>query len=123
MRIPLLALMILLPAFSQTTASPGAAAGQQLHVTVPTPDSPQPVTVSANSIIRDMPYPSVLHLKGNVEIKMPVCIPAKGSAMVCDGYMTLTADEADFNENTGKIDARGSVSVTPLRHEKERRKK
>ena len=31
--------------------------------------------------------------------------------------MVVTADEAEFHEDTGQIEARGNVSVTPLRHE------
>jgi len=57
------------------------------------------VNLAASHIERGASYPSVIHLKGNVEIKM------KG--------LKLFADEADFNENDGKIEARGVVRVIP----------
>jgi hypothetical protein len=106
----MLALLVLIVgtlAFSQ--------ADQLLHVTVPTPNSHQPVAVSAASIVRDTPYPSVIHLKGSVEVKMPICVQRQGSGMDCEGYMILHADEADFHEDTGRVDARGNVSITPVR--------
>jgi lipopolysaccharide assembly outer membrane protein LptD (OstA) len=57
------------------------------------------VQVAANSIERGAQYPSIIHLKGNVEIKM------KG--------LKLFADEAEFNEADGEIEARGVVRVVP----------
>jgi lipopolysaccharide assembly outer membrane protein LptD (OstA) len=43
--------------------------------------------------------PRLTHLKGNVEIRT--------------NTMTLTADEAYFNEDTGEIEASGTVRVKP----------
>ena len=40
-----------------------------------------------------------MHLKGSVEIRVA-------------GFI-LRADEADYNEKTGEIDAHGDVKVTP----------
>jgi len=79
----------------------------------------QAATVKANQIERGSHYPSVIHLTGGVEIKTPVCLPtgAQGK-LICDGYMILRADEASYHEDSGRIDARGSVSVIPLLHEK-----
>jgi lipopolysaccharide assembly outer membrane protein LptD (OstA) len=75
--------------------------------------------LTALSIERETQYPSVVHLKGNVEIKSPVCLPVgKKGALVCDGYTLLRADEVDFHEDTGEIEARGSVRLSGLRHEK-----
>jgi lipopolysaccharide assembly outer membrane protein LptD (OstA) len=55
----------------------------------------------------------VIHLKGNVEIKTTTCIPVgRRRATVCEGAMVLRADEADFHEETGEIEARGNVRVT-----------
>ena len=57
------------------------------------------VHLTASSIERGTHYPAVVHLNGNVEIKM------KG--------MKLFADEAFFHEGTGEIEARGVVKVIP----------
>ena len=47
----------------------------------------------------ETPYPSVVHLKGTVEIRT-------------NGFI-LRADEADYHEDTGEVEARGTVKVTP----------
>jgi lipopolysaccharide assembly outer membrane protein LptD (OstA) len=57
------------------------------------------VQVAASSIERGAHYPAVIRLKGNVEIKM------KG--------LKVFADEADFDEVNGEIEARGRVRVVP----------
>jgi lipopolysaccharide export system protein LptA len=36
------------------------------------------------------------------------------SAPVCDGYMTVRADEAEFDEKTGEVRPHGNVVVTPI---------
>ena len=77
------------------------------------------VSLQALNIERGAHYPSVIQLKGNVEVKTPVCLPVgRHRAVVCDGEMILHADAAEFHEDTGEIKASGSVSVTPLRHRK-----
>jgi hypothetical protein len=64
-------------------------------------------------IVRDLPYNSVIHLKGSVEIKTPVCIKAgPDNQLRCDGSVVLRADEADIREDTGSINASGHVTVT-----------
>lgn len=55
--------------------------------------------VTALSIERGAKYPSVIRLKGDVEIKM------KG--------IKIMADEAEFHEGTGEIEARGNVRILP----------
>ena len=55
--------------------------------------------LAAFSIERGNSYPSVVHLKGTVEIRT-------------NGFI-LRADEADYDENTGEVEARGTVKVTP----------
>lgn len=55
--------------------------------------------LAALNIERGVSYPSVVHLKGRVEIR-------------ANGYI-LHADEADYDENTGEVEARGTVRVTP----------
>ncbi len=48
-----------------------------------------------------------------MEIKTPVCVgTGPGNTQVCDGSVVLHADEADFHEDSGRIDARGNVTVT-----------
>ena len=86
-------------------------AGQTKHLSVPTATSVRPVSVQAISVEHGTEYPSVLHLKGSVEIKTPVCIGGT-DRQTCDGYVVLRADEADFHEDSGQIDARGNVRVT-----------
>lgn len=88
-------------------------AGQPKHLTVPTATSVRPVSVIALSIERGPEYPSIIHLKGSVEIKTPVCVgTGPGNTQVCDGFVVLRADEADFHEDSGQIDAHGNVRVT-----------
>ena len=57
--------------------------------------------------------PSVIHLKGSVEIKTPVCVATgKGNEQLCAGYVILRTDEAEFHEDSGRIEARGNVTVS-----------
>lgn len=83
------------------------------HLPVAPQQGATAVTVSARDIEREARYPSVIHLTGSVEIKMPVCMRPRPNEMTCDGEMVLRADEADFHEDTGRIEARGNVSLTP----------
>jgi hypothetical protein len=74
--------------------------------------------LSALSIERGAEYPTVVYLKGNVEVKTPVCpLLGKRPPKACDSYMVLHADAAEFHEDTGQIEAHGNVKVVPLRHE------
>jgi hypothetical protein len=96
-------------------------ASEQKHLTVPTLNGRFPVRASALKIEPGVTYPSVVEMKGNVEIKTPVCLPVgKGGKLICDGEMIVRADEAKLHEDTGQIEATGSVVVTPLRHEPKR---
>jgi hypothetical protein len=88
-------------------------AGQRKSLSVPTTTSVKPLSVAALDIEREGLYPSVIHLKGSVEIKTPVCLKAGPShALYCAGYIVLHADAADFHEGSGQIEARGNVTVT-----------
>ena len=88
-------------------------AGGLKSLSVPTPNSAKPISVAALEIVREGLYPSVIHLKGSVEIRTPVCVKAgQGNALYCDGYIVLHTDAADFHEGSGPIEARGSVTVT-----------
>ena len=77
-------------------------------------------TVSARSIERGVGYPSVIRLKGDVEIRTPVCFKSGKSTdeRVCYGYTTIRADEAEYDEATGEIQAQGKVTVVPLQTKK-----
>jgi hypothetical protein len=84
------------------------------HLTVAPATSHRPVTLTALSIERGVGYPTVIALKGSVEIRTQFCIPTgKKSAMVCEGEFILRADQAEFREDTGEIKATGAVSITP----------
>ena len=109
-----LAVFVLPRAFGQNDA-----ASALKHVSATPLNAKFPASLSALEIERDATYPSVVRLRGNVEIKSPVCLPmGKKGSTVCDGYMMLNADDAEFDESTGEINARGNVHVTPLLHEK-----
>lgn len=106
--------------FLLATAGPAVLAqgpDEQLkYLTVAPPNSNWPVAMSAFSIQRGASYPSVVELKGNVEITTRVCLRAKKKGeLICDRGTTLRADEALFHEDTGAIEAHGNVVVTPLR--------
>ncbi len=91
---------------------------EQKHLTVPPANGARPADMTAFEIERGAQYPSTIHLKGSVEVRTPVCIPrGKRGKVICDGYMILRADEATYHEDTGEIEASGSVSVTPIFHE------
>jgi hypothetical protein len=83
------------------------------HLAISTATSLQPVKVAALEIVRDLPYTSVVHLRGSVEIRTPIClVTGPGTTHTCGGYMVLRADRADFHEDSGQIDASGNVRVT-----------
>src|SRR3974390_3290814 len=71
-------------------------------------------TVSARSIERDGGYPAVIRLKGDVEIRTPVCFQTeKGTETLCYGYTIIRAEEAVYHEDNGEIEAHGKVTVVP----------
>ena len=86
--------------------------GQQKHLSVPIANSVQPLAVAAVEIDRGVQYPSILHLKGNVEIRMPVCVAiVAGSAQKCSGVIVFRADEVYLHEDMGQIEAKGPATV------------
>ena len=96
-----------------TLAAQDYPAGQLKSLSVPTTTNAKPLSVTALDIEREGLYPSVIHLKGSVEIKTPVCVQAsQGGVLYCAGYVVLHADAADFHEGSGQIEARGNVTVT-----------
>jgi hypothetical protein len=98
-------------AWSLTAQDPPA--GQLMRLSVPTASTLRPVSVTALNIERGPDYPSIIHLKGSVEIKTPICVlTGPNNEQSCSGYVVLRADEADLHEESGQIDARGNVTVT-----------
>ena len=88
-------------------------AGQRKHLSIPTATHVRPISVSALNVERELQYPSIIHLSGSVEIRTSVCVAAgSGSGQRCDGYVVLHADKADFYEDSGRIQASGTVTVT-----------
>jgi hypothetical protein len=73
-------------------------------------------SVAALSVVRvGEPSHSLIHLKGNVVIRVPFCVsPKKGARPVCDGYMVIHADQADFQEDTGNITNMSNATMTRL---------
>jgi hypothetical protein len=91
------------------------------HLVVPVFNDGHTVTLTAQRIEKGIPYPSVIKLAGSVEIKSQACLPVgKEGRLICDGYTIVRADEAEFHEDTGQIEAHGNVSITPLQHEKKK---
>jgi lipopolysaccharide assembly outer membrane protein LptD (OstA) len=90
-------------------------AEQKLHFAAPGPMGG--VTMEADHIERGPSYPSVIRLQGNVEIKTkivsrpgrsPGTAPSAGESVM---IMVVRADEADYHEDSGEIEARGQVRV------------
>lgn len=93
-----------------------AGAQEQKHMMTAVVNAEWPTTLTAFEIERVGQYPSAVHLKGAVEIKSPVCfrVGKKHRELVCN-QMILRADEATFHEDSGQIEARGTVTVIPQR--------
>jgi len=86
------------------------------HIMATPLDGSRPVSLTAVEIVRGAEYPSVISLKGNVEIKVPMCVRMGASrAFTCYGETVVRADAAEFHEDTGEIRASGNVQVTPLK--------
>ena len=101
MKLLIIAAAILVPSAALLPQiSEQAAAGSVKHMAAaPRNGVRGEARLAAIDIERGLPYPSVVHLKGSVEIRT-------------NGFI-LHADEADYDEDTGEVEARGSVKVTP----------
>ena len=85
------------------------------HLTVVTAQSGPNASMAALSIVRvGEPSHSVIHLRGNVEIRIPFCVSQGAPRPVCNGYLVIRADQADFHEDTGEIDSIANATVTRL---------
>jgi hypothetical protein len=72
------------------------------------------VSMAANNISRSGQYPASIQLTGEVEIKTPACLPlGKGGKLICGGEMIVRSDQATYHEDSGQIDAKGSVTIVP----------
>ena len=79
------------------------------------------ISFAADSIVKEdgaNGYASVVHLKGNVEIRTCCVQPPSrnqvipGNTVSPQAYMVMSADEADYDGQTGNIEARGIVRIT-----------
>jgi hypothetical protein len=89
----------------------------RLHV-VATGTDRAAISFAADSIVREdgaARYGSLIHLKGNVEIRT-CCVQTNhaipGNLNPPRAYMLMSADEADYDGETDKIEARGIVRVS-----------
>ena len=88
----------------------------RLHV-VATGTDRAAISFAADSIVREdgaARYGSLIHLKGNVEIRT-CCVtnhPIPGNLNPPRAYMLMSADEADYDGETDRIEARGIVRVS-----------
>ena len=112
-------LLTLLLVFCSFAVVVPQAIGQEtrLHLTRFFPDdSPGRVVLTASSAQRDVSESgaTILHLSGNVEVRVITCGPGQDRSDACDvGSMVLHADAVDYNEKTGEIHPSGNVQVTP----------
>src|SRR5690348_387766 len=98
---------------SATTTAQVDPAAPRKHLSIPTGTNLRPISVSALNIEHELQYPSIIHLSGSVEIRTPVCVVVgSGKGQRCDGYIVLHASKAEFYEDSGRIEASGSVTVT-----------
>jgi hypothetical protein len=111
-----LALVVVI--FSFVVIAPQAI-GQEtrLHLTRFFPESsPGRVVLTASSAQRDVSASgaTILHLSGNVEVRVITCGPGQDHSDACSvGSMVMHADAADYNERTGEIQPSGNVHVEP----------
>ncbi len=66
-------------------------------------------SLQADSIERGVRYPSVIQLRGNVQITSRTVVSHSPLTLM---IMVVRADEADYHEDSGEIEARGSVQIT-----------
>jgi lipopolysaccharide assembly outer membrane protein LptD (OstA) len=89
----------------------------KLHLTEFLPETnPGRLVVTASNAYRDVSDSGarILHLRGDVEVRMITCALNKTGVSVCDrGAMVMHADSVDFNEKTGDLQATGNVHVAP----------
>jgi lipopolysaccharide assembly outer membrane protein LptD (OstA) len=109
----------------QSTLFLPQAMSQNNQATEPQRPQPEPLfmligapqgtaSLSADSMQRDIShaaYNPVIQLSGNVEITTKAVLQQKGKLQALV-FMVVRADEADYHEDTGEIEARGSVRIS-----------
>ena len=113
-----LTLVLVVCQFAVVAVAPLATCHEnRLHLTEFLPETnPGRLEVRALSAERDVSDSGakILHLRGDVEVRMITCGPDAKGVVVCDrGSMVMHADSVDFNEKTGEIQANGNVHVAP----------
>ena len=88
-----LVIFVLACAVAAISATQVTPAPERKQIMIATPEGPN-IGLTAAAIQRQAP---VTQLRGNVEIRTK--------------DMILRADEAEYNENTGEIEARGTVRI------------
>ena len=100
MKLFMVAVVLTVASFFLSTVAGQSGAGELKHVTLVSKQGTRgPVNASALDVVKGAPYPSIVHLKGNVEIR-------------ANGFI-LRTEQADYDEQTGEIKASGNVSVRP----------
>ena len=93
MKQTLFAILALASAITIASAGQVNPAAERKYVMVATPEGPN-ISLSASAIQRQTP---IVQLRGSVEIRTK--------------DMILRADEADYDQNNGEIEARGAVRI------------
>jgi lipopolysaccharide assembly outer membrane protein LptD (OstA) len=110
-------LPVVLLAVQFAVAAPAICHENRLHLTEFLPKTnPGRLEVTASSATRDVSVSGakILHLSGDVEVRMITCGPDNKGVVVCDrGAMVMHADSVDFKEKTGELQASGNVHVAP----------
>ena len=109
--------LVLLTCLFAVAAPQAIGHDNRLHLTEFLPETnPGRLVVTASNAYRDVSDSGakILHLRGDVEVRMITCAPNSKGAVICDkGAMVMHADSVDFNEKTGDIQATGNVHVAP----------
>jgi lipopolysaccharide assembly outer membrane protein LptD (OstA) len=97
-RQTIFAILPFVGAIAMAAAAPAQVdpAAEVKQILIATPEGPN-IGLTATAIQRQAPAMNVVQLRGNVEIRTK--------------DMILRADEADYNEKTGEIEARGAVHI------------
>jgi lipopolysaccharide assembly outer membrane protein LptD (OstA) len=107
--------LVLLACLFAVAAPQAICHDNKLHLTEFLPET-NPGRLVVSNAYRDVSDNGerILHLRGDVEVRMITCAPNSKGVSVCDrGSMVMHADSVDFNEKTGELQATGNVHVVP----------
>jgi|KBSMisStaDraftv2_1062788.scaffolds.fasta_scaffold04363_1 lipopolysaccharide assembly outer membrane protein LptD (OstA) len=96
MKRAILVVLVLIGTIAVSSATQVSPTAELKHVMITTPEGPN-IGLAATAIQRQAPAMNIIQLKGSVEIRTK--------------DMTLRADEAEYNQDTGEIEARGAVHI------------